>query len=163
MLKDVNVDILKIDMKFLDMNEESADRGMGILEAITSMARLMGIRVIAEGVETKEQVDFLLDMGCIYAQGYYFYKPMPVEAFEKLLADENKVDFRGIKAREIERFRIKDMFRDNVFSETMMNNILGGIAFYDVYRNDVELIRVNEQYYRIMETTLSDMSDNLVN
>lgn len=162
MLKDVNVDILKIDMKFLDMNEESADRGMGILEAITSMARLMGIRVIAEGVETKEQVDFLLDMGCIYAQGYYFYKPMPVEAFEKLLADENKVDFRGIKAREIERFRIKDMFRDNVFSETMMNNILGGIAFYDVYRNDVELIRVNEQYYRIMETDPVELEENKV-
>ncbi len=50
---------------------------------------------------------------------------MPVEAFEKLLADENKVDFRELKAREIEKFRIKDMFRDNVFSETMMNNILG--------------------------------------
>ena len=64
------MDILKIDMKFLDMNEESADRGMGILEAITSMARLMGIRVIAEGVETKEQVDFLLDMGCIYDEQY---------------------------------------------------------------------------------------------
>lgn len=87
---------------------------------------------------------------------------MPVEAFEKLLADENKVDFRGIKAREIERFRIKDMFRDNVFSETMMNNILGGIAFYDVYRNDVELIRVNEQYYRIMETDPVELEENKV-
>ena len=95
-------------------------------------------------------------------RGIIFIKPMPVEAFEKLLADENKVDFRGIKAREIERFRIKDMFRDNVFSETMMNNILGGIAFYDVYRNDVELIRVNEQYYRIMETDPVELEENKV-
>lgn len=160
MLKDVNVDILKIDMKFLDMSDESADRGVGILEAIASMARLMGIRVIAEGVETKEQVEFLLDMGCIYAQGYYFYKPMPVEVFEPLLTDADKVDFRGIKAREIERFRIKDMFRKNVFSETMMNNILGGIAFYDVYKDEVELIRVNEQYYRITETDPVELEEN---
>ena len=163
MLKDVNVDILKIDMKFLDMSEESADRGVGILEAISSMARLMGIRVIAEGVETKEQVDFLLDMGCIYAQGYYFYKPMPVDVLEPLLEDVNKVDFRGIKARAIERFRIKDIFRENVFSETMMNNILGGIAFYHVFRDEVELVRVNEQYYRIMETDPVDLEENKMN
>ena len=70
MLKDVNVDVLKIDMKFLDMDEQSVGKGVGILEAITNMARLMGLRLIAEGVETREQVDFLLNIGCIYGPGW---------------------------------------------------------------------------------------------
>ena len=66
MLKDVNVDVLKIDMKFLEMDEQSAEKGYGILEAIISMARFMGMKIIAEGVETKEQMDYLLNMGCTY-------------------------------------------------------------------------------------------------
>ena len=61
MLKDVNVDVLKIDMKFLEMDEQSAEKGYGILEAIISMARFMGMKIIAEGVETKEQMDYLLN------------------------------------------------------------------------------------------------------
>ena len=60
MLKDVNVDILKIDMKFLELREDSIGRGIGILEAIVKMAKLMGLRVIAEGVETKQQIDLYL-------------------------------------------------------------------------------------------------------
>ena len=72
MLKDINVDVLKIDMNFLNMNEQSSDKGIGILEAIINMAKLMGLRVIAEGIESSQQVELLLDLGCLYAQGYYF-------------------------------------------------------------------------------------------
>lgn len=79
MLKDVNVDVLKIDMKFLKMDENTMDKGMGILEAVTRMANIMGLRMIAEGVETEDQINYLLNMGCIYGQGYFFYKPLPVE------------------------------------------------------------------------------------
>ena len=49
------------------------------------MAHAMDIKIIAEGAETKEQVEFLRDNGCDYIQGYYFYKPMPEEEFVKLL------------------------------------------------------------------------------
>ena len=49
------------------------------------MAHTMDIKIIAEGAETKEQVEFLRDNGCDYIQGYYFYKPMPEEEFVKLL------------------------------------------------------------------------------
>lgn len=159
MLKDVNVDILKIDMKFLEMDEESAEKGFSILEAIISMAGLIGIRVIAEGVETKEQVDFLLNMGCNYAQGYYFYRPMPIHMFEEFLADENNVDYRGIMAREVEGFRIKDLLNQNVFSEAMLDKILGGVAFYDMYEGQLELVRVNEQYYRVTGTNPVDLEE----
>lgn len=159
MLKDVNVDILKIDMKFLRMDEQSIGKGMGILETITSMARFMGLRMIAEGVETKEQVDFLLEMGCLYGQGYYLHRPMPVEDCERILADCENIDFRGICAKTINRVQIKELLADDIFSETMMNNILGGIGLYDVCGDKIELLRANEQYCKICGTNLIEMEE----
>lgn len=158
MLKDVNVDIIKLDMKFLDMNEQSAGKGLGILEAIANMARMMGLRIIAEGVETKEQIDLLLNMGCIYGQGYYFYRPLPIKDFEALLADENNIDFRGISAKQLERLQVKELLNGDLFSDSLMNNILGGIAFYDVHDDVVELLRVNEQYYKVTQTNPVDLA-----
>lgn len=101
MLKDVNVDVLKIDMKFLKMDENTMDKGMGILEAVTRMANIMGLRMIAEGVETEDQINYLLNMGCIYGQGYFFYKPLPVEEIKILLNDENNVDYRGFRHEKL--------------------------------------------------------------
>ena len=103
MLKDVNVDILKMDMKFLEADAHNECKGMEILEAIIRMAHLMEMRIIAEGVETKEQVDMLLDMGCAYGQGYYFYRPMPISVFEALLSDENNVEYAGIELKSYGR------------------------------------------------------------
>ena len=87
------------------------DKGMGILEAVTRMANIMGLRMIAEGVETeRHQINYLLNMGCIYGQGYFFYKPLPVEEIKALLNDENNVDYRGIQARKIEHVRFRICF-----------------------------------------------------
>ena len=74
MLKDITVDILKIDMGFLARQDQS-QRSESILEAIVSMARFMDLRIIAEGAETKEQVDFLQGIGCDYAQATTFTVP----------------------------------------------------------------------------------------
>ena len=159
MLKDVNVDVLKIDMKFLDMDHESVDKGLGILEAITRMANIVGIRMIAEGVESKEQMELLQDMGCTYGQGYYFYHPMPIEVFEQILSDEANIDFRGIKARQIERIRLQELMNGDMVSDAMMNNILGAVAFYDLYDGRLELLRVNEQYCSVTRTTGMDLEE----
>ena len=163
MLKDIKVNILKIDMKFLEFSGQSAGRGLGILEAIVSMARLMNLRMIAEGIETKEQMDFLLDMGCYYGQGYYFYRPMSIKDMKVLLADENNVDFRGIKARQLERVRTKELLNEDVFSETVINNILGGVAFYEVHEKEVSLVRANEQYYKVTGTNPMDLEERKEN
>lgn len=56
----------------------------------------MNLPIIVEGVETKEQAEFLIKMKVRYAQGYLFYRPMHVDDFEELLKDEDKVDYRGI-------------------------------------------------------------------
>ena len=58
-------------------------RNRTILAYIIAMARDLGMMVISEGVEEKEQIDFLLDCNCDVFQGYYFSKPIPVSAFEE--------------------------------------------------------------------------------
>ena len=82
MLKDIKADILKIDMIFLQ-ETKNKERSKTILKNIISMSKELGMPVITEGVETKEQVDFLMDVGCDVFQGYYFAKPMSLENFEK--------------------------------------------------------------------------------
>lgn len=162
MLKDINVDVLKIDVKFLDMNEKSADKGLGILEAIIRMAALMGLRIIAEGVETEEQIRFLVEMGCLYGQGYYFYQPLPIERYENLLEKQENFDYRGIRAREIKNLSIKDLMNADIFSETMMHNILGGIGFYKVSGSNVELLKVNEYYYKVTGSNPIDLEEQRI-
>lgn len=87
MLKDINVDVIKLDIKFIDLNEDNASKGLKIVESVVNMARKLRLLVIAEGAQTKQQVDQLLSVGCRYIQGYYFHEPLPVGRMEKLLAE----------------------------------------------------------------------------
>ena len=82
-LKDVDLDVLKIDMKFFSKGN-TAEKGAKIIEAVIRMAESLDMMVIAEGVEEKHQVDFLNDLGCDYIQGYYFGRPMSQDQYEKL-------------------------------------------------------------------------------
>ena len=82
-LKDVDLDVLKIDMKFFSKGN-TAEKGAKIIEAVIRMAESLDMMVIAEGVEEKHQVDFLNDLGCDYIQGYYFGRPMSQDQCEKL-------------------------------------------------------------------------------
>lgn len=84
MLKDIKIDVLKLDMGFLKSSDYSA-KGGNILTAILKMAESLKMQTIAEGVETKEQVEFLKSIGCKYVQGFYYSKPLPVGEFEKLI------------------------------------------------------------------------------
>lgn len=87
MLKDINVDVIKLDMKFIDLDEDNASKGLKIVESVVNMARKLRLLVIAEGAQTKQQVDQLPSVGCRYIQGYYFHEPLPVGRMEKLLAE----------------------------------------------------------------------------
>lgn len=80
-------DTLKIDQMFFQ-NKTGSERGRRIIETVVLMAQKLGITVVAEGVETKEQVAFLKAIGCNMVQGFYFAKPMPSYEFEHLLSWE---------------------------------------------------------------------------
>lgn len=83
MLNQMPLDILKLDMKFIQ-SETAKPVNQGILRFIMGLARWMHLSVVAEGVETKEQLTRLREIGCDYVQGYLFGKPMPCADFEQL-------------------------------------------------------------------------------
>jgi len=84
MLKNTPFDVLKIDKNFL--NETLiTDRGKKIIQHTIYLSNDIGMNIVAEGVETKEQADYLLECGCNVAQGYYYSKPVSIENFEEIL------------------------------------------------------------------------------
>ncbi len=96
MLRNVAVDVLKTDMRFLENEDREEKKGKHILEFVASMARQLGLPLIVEGIENEKQGEFLKQLGCRYVQGYYYYRPMPVSEFELLLSRGEILDPDGI-------------------------------------------------------------------
>ena len=84
LLKDMPVDILKLDMKFLSDDTNKSDT---IIKNIINLSNELHMTTLTEGVETKQQFQQLIKMGCSLFQGYYFAKPMPVNEFEKYITE----------------------------------------------------------------------------
>ena len=87
MLSDMPVDVLKMDMKFV-RNIESSDTDRRMIALIIDLAKYLEVLVVAEGVETKGQLNMLQEGGCDLIQGYYFSRPLPPEEFEELIKRE---------------------------------------------------------------------------
>ena len=83
-LRDYNFDVIKLDMGFVQKLGENKKYN-NIVMSIIELAHRLDMKVVAEGVETKEQADYLKEYGCDYLQGFYFSKPLPEEEFAKLL------------------------------------------------------------------------------
>ncbi|MEG0457000.1 MAG: EAL domain-containing protein, partial [Oscillospiraceae bacterium] len=79
-LKDIKIDVLKIDMGFFTKTKIES-RSLKIIASVIKMAKVLEIPVIAEGVETQSQVKFLKELGCEYAQGYYYARPIPTDEY----------------------------------------------------------------------------------
>lgn len=95
LLKNLNFDALKIDMEFLAPTGNKK-KGIHILESVVQLAHSIDLPVVAEGVETEAQEKYLKSINCRFAQGYYYYKPMPIEEFKKIIAIPQKVNANGI-------------------------------------------------------------------
>lgn len=146
MLQNVPVDILKLDMKFLG-NDYKGERSGNILNAVVRMASALKLPVLAEGVETKEQADFLRSIGCLLMQGYFFTKPMPICDFEKLLVSTKTTSF------------LQDSYVDSISgsidflsfssqSTLLFNSFVGGAAVLEFDKKNESLItlRINDQF-----------------
>lgn len=150
MLKDINIDVLKLDMRFLDNDKE---KSRSILESVVRMARWMDLKIIAEGVEHKKQVDFLKNIGCTYAQGFYYYKPMPLQEFEELLENPEKVDFNDSYMKEDNPstlIHMREFLAEDVLSEVILNNLMGMVVIYSFDGKQVEVVQGNLRYYQTL-------------
>lgn len=149
MLKDVSADVLKIDMKFLEGFEHGGKVGT-VVASVVRMAKWLGIPVVAEGVETKEQVDFLSTLGCDIVQGYYYAKPVSRDAFERLMEHDDISAVKRMPAETITLESINAVLGGDSLLTAMMDGIVGGFGLYEMSGSRLEAIRVNKGYYEIM-------------
>lgn len=148
-LSDMKLDILKLDMKFVQGKDEQ--KTIKIMESIINMAHLLNLPVVCEGVETEAQLRMVKALGIYYVQGYYYYRPFPYDRMEEILRAGGRVETEGIRLHQANRIHMVEMFDDNVYSDTLLNHILGPVAFYEMDpEKHVELVRVNDLYYSIV-------------
>ena len=150
MLKNIPVDVLKLDMRFLQFKEEERQKSANILESIVNMAGLLHIHIVVEGVENESQEKFVQKLGCRYIQGFYYYKPLPIKKFEELLRDKRQIDTQGLVYKQVEPMHIREFIDTNFVSDSMLNNVLGPVVFFEVLGGDIKITRVNEQYFRML-------------
>lgn len=96
MLQNIDADVIKLDSRFMPVETSQADKGESIVKSVINMSWQIGMPVIVEGVETDKQIAFLHELGVRYVQGFYYYRPMPINAFEELIADSASIDPHGI-------------------------------------------------------------------
>lgn len=143
-LKDVPADILKLDMRFLESGRNS-ERGGNILESVVRMAKWLGMPVIAEGVETIEQADYLKSIGCYYIQGYLYARPMPASDYEAFVV-------RFCREKEMITLSTVQTLDNNTFwdpgsMETLIfNSYVGGACIFEYHNGKPELLRINDTY-----------------
>ena len=120
MLSQYDVDVLKIDLEFLRHLDDHNGANRHIMKATVDVANKMGIRTLAEGMETEEHLKFLREIGCEFAQGFYYYKPESLASitFKKhkgkaFIACENPEERKALRdewRRESHRIRVGDIY-----------------------------------------------------
>lgn len=165
-LKEVPVDVLKLDMKFIsthksfskDTSEEDT-RGGSILSSVIRMANWLQLPVLAEGIESKEQADYLKSIGCFNMQGYYFAKPMPAEEYEELLMDLPCANLDSTKSMFDTKKNTSQAakFLDATTQATLLfNSFVGGAAILESTGDNIEVLRMNDQFIKELGTNRED-------
>lgn len=144
-LKDIEVDIIKLDMAFMRGN--ITKRGGIIISSIIRMANWLGTPVIAEGVETPEQAEYLKSIGCIYIQGFLFSKPVPENEYVNMLRNI-KSDVLAPGMKLIDKLDAEKFWSPESFETLVFNNFVGGAAVISFKDDDIETLRVNERYLK---------------
>lgn len=158
-LKDVPVDMLKLDMKFIEGGGKES-RGGSILSSVVRMSTWLKLSVLAEGVETKNQADFLKSIGCVYMQGYYFARPMPVPEFEKLLRENEHDNVFKTNSQEVIYDAMEFLNASNQ-ATLLFNSFVGGAAIIEYDGVRVDALRVNDMFFECTETTREEFVANM--
>lgn len=153
-LKDVPASILKLDMKFFEETTDT-DRAGSIIASVVRMAKWLDMAVIAEGVETKEQADYLKSIGCHYIQGFYYATPMSVNEYEKLAAIKPK-EHELTRLHSLETFDNNKFWSSDSIDTLIFNSYVGGACIFEYCGKTVEILRTNDQYFAQFKGILSN-------
>lgn len=153
-LREVDLDVIKLDMLFLS-EKANNNRGGTIISSIVRMAKWLDMPVIAEGVETMGQADFLRSIGCEYIQGYLYSKPLPEEEFEVLLRN-NMIDRTAMKEDQADTIEAHDFWEPKSQETLIFSNFVGGAAIFECYNGKTEILRVNKKYLKELGMNLTE-------
>ena len=155
-LKDLEVDVIKLDMRFLRGSKGGiGGRGGTIISSIVQLTKWLNTPVIAEGVETIEQADYMKSIGCSYIQGYLYYKPITEEEFIKKL----RIASHEPMAPAMDLISQMDVgkFWDPSSLETLIfNNYVGGAVIFTYQDGQLEILRVNEKYIKTIGMNMTE-------
>lgn len=146
-LKDVPAQVIKMDMRFLE-NDTNAQRGGSIIESVVRMARWLGMDLIAEGVETVEQADYLKAIGCTCIQGYLYSRPTQVTEYEELFADGKTESMHGV-LNAVETWNNNAFWNPTSMETLIFNSYIGGACIFEYHNGAAELLRYNAGYAEI--------------
>ena len=154
-LKDIPIDIIKLDMGFLNNNLLSGDnnpvqtnRGGTIISSVIHMAQKLKYITVAEGVETQQQLQFLKSIGCDIIQGFLFAKPMPEEAFIQILKEKDKqFEIKTEKMQQQTQFEIARFINPTTQESYIFDHFVGAalIVEYNPEKAHTTILRTNNQ------------------
>lgn len=145
-LKDADVDCFKLDMDFLS-GSLGQSKGGTILGTVVRMAKWLGVRVIAEGVETKEQADFLRSIGCDCMQGFLYSRPLPEAEYIQLLRAQGE-RHGDVPDDRADMLGIVDFFNPKSQEALIFSRYAGPAAIFEYHGGQLEILRVNEKYIK---------------
>jgi EAL domain-containing protein (putative c-di-GMP-specific phosphodiesterase class I) len=143
-LKDMEIDYLKVDMKFLQQDVEFNGKGEKVLTSVIRMAKWLHLPSIVEGVETLEQVDFLKCIGCEYAQGYYYARPMPVSEYEKYVEKNSEVSLQS--QHDDKAVIVGELWNTRSNASIIFDMMDVPAAIFEYRKDRFELLRSNTKF-----------------
>lgn len=147
-LKDLSFDVLKIDKKLID-EVDDAGKGGSVVMSVIRMARWLGMKVVAEGIEKCTQANLLRMIGCDYLQGYLYSRPVDVETFLSKIGE--KVDVESIQLNERLNFEYLFTAKD-LYTKIFAEELIGPLAIFELEGNRLKFLEANETYSRKYET-----------
>ena len=154
-LHNVDMDIIKLDMLFFSKNERNHKSGT-IISSVVRMAKWLKLPVIAEGVETVEQADFLRSIGCNYIQGFLYSKPVPAESFKELLRQVSVAVIKPTTKLEAD-FAVASFWEPGSELTTIFNRYMGPAVVFEYCDGQVEFLRVNQKYLQEIGMNMSEV------
>ena len=154
-LKDLKVDIMKFDMSFLSGNMDV--RSGKIINSVIQMAKWLNTPVIAEGVETIEQADYMQSMGCYYIQGQLYKKPVRAEDFFRLIKDV-KSESLSFNYKSFGENKENSFWNPNSVESLIFNRFIGPAAIFTYQKGEINVLRVNQKYFNELAMRMDEAS-----